>query len=163
MFKITKHRGILNNISLFLVNNLNNLKITRLTKLSFDIYNLKKNKKIVLTQVYRNLYLAYQLSYQMTWDDHRKNLELMVKIANKNKCRIIICNYHIINISINNFLREFSKERKIYFCDNEKRFKEYEEETGSIGDLLSEDNWHPNVKGYSIIAQNIYHCIKNIL
>lgn len=155
MFKIRKKEDILNNTAFFIVNSLNNLKIARVLKLSFDTYMLQKRQKINSLKVYSDVYLTYDVPYQMNADMHRRNLEYMIRVADKNKCMVLVCNYHFAH-RINNFLSKFVKQRNIPFCDNESIFREYKKKYGSTSDLISSDGWHPSIKGYSIIAHNLY-------
>ncbi|MFH1202399.1 MAG: hypothetical protein V1674_05880 [Candidatus Omnitrophota bacterium] len=110
------------------------------------------SKTLKVNRVYSEAYVTYKLANAQRWEEgeHRSNLEYMIKIALRNRCKILIYNY--FSSSANNFLREFATTSNIAFCDNEKIFKEYPEPYS----LINEDGWHPNKKGYSIIAQNLY-------
>lgn len=159
MFRIPKKDGILNNAAYFTVNRIiNNLKIARLLKFAFDIYKLHKDNRLDIQKIYPDVYLTYKIPFRMNFEEHRENLEYVVKIANKYDCRVLLCNYFFLR-EINTFLRNFAIQRNIPFCDNENIYKEYKKKYGSITGLISEDDFHPNAKGYSIMAQNLYESI----
>ena len=65
---------------------------------------------------------------------------------------IIVCNY--FTSWINDFLKKTSEEKGVLFCDNESIYSRYQEE-GNNAEIISEDGWHPNDRGYYLIARNI--------
>lgn len=143
-------------LTCLLVNSLSNLKIIKLFNFSYEIVNGLINRKLEIHRTYSDIYLSYNVPNYIDWEgsDHRKNLEYMINVALKNKCKILLCNY--FQSGANSFLRKLAVEKNIPFCDNEKVFEEYR---GLSSDLISEDGWHPNAKGYAIMAKNLYEII----
>ena len=88
---------------------------------------------------------------------------LYALLFNKNNCKVLICNY--FKSRSNNFLRNFATQRNLPFCDNEQLFQDYKEKHGapSAPSLISEDDWHPSFKGYSLIANNIQYAKKTMI
>jgi hypothetical protein len=120
----------------------------------YEISDGALNKTLQINRIYSDIYLtnhAPEYSLSPSPEEQRSNLEYMINIASGNKCKVLICNY--FDSGANDFLRKFSAVNNIPFCDNEKIFKEYR---GAASDLISADGWHPNAKGYSMMAQNLY-------
>lgn len=154
-FYLSKDGRIINNILASVINRFYRLKTIKLFIFSCEILKGAINKTLQIERIYTDIYINYRIDTSWEWEEHRANLEYMISIALKNKCKVLICNY-FFNSPANTFLRDFAAANNIAFCDNEKIFKEY---VGISSDLISEDGWHPNLKGYSVMAKNLYDTI----
>lgn len=156
MFYVLDNGRALNKILNYAVNEMNELKIVKLSKFSYEILVGALNNTLDLQRMYSDIYINFKMPNHSCWlkQEHRKNLEYMTGVAIENKCKVLICNYFYSPANI--FLREFSRDNNIPFCDNQKIFKGYK---NARFKLISEDGWHPNVKGYSIIAKNLLDAI----
>ncbi len=86
------------------------------------------------------------------------DLTEIVKICKSNNIKIVISGY-----PLNDYRKAHTKvaeSQNIPFVDNWKSFKKLRD-NGTLSEYLLEDNWHPNKKGYAIIANNIYTVLKN--
>ncbi|MDP8253904.1 MAG: SGNH/GDSL hydrolase family protein [Candidatus Kaelpia aquatica] len=81
----------------------------------------------------------------------------MIKICRKNNIDVIVCSYLAEPDSLRKLQKQIAQEEMIPFVDNNLVFKNLKDQD----QYLSSDNWHPNQKGYAIIAENIFHCIVN--
>ena len=89
------------------------------------------------------------------------DLTEIVKICRKNNVTIIISGYPIDDCRLVHM--EVAENYGIPFVDNWRSFEELKNRN-ILSDYLLEDAWHPNEKGYAIIANNIYDAlIKNHL
>jgi len=79
----------------------------------------------------------------------RLNIEKMISIVEKNKIKPVLMTYHMG--WVNDIIRDIAKEKNIPLIDNEAFFK-----TKPIAEyVFAKDAWHPNEKGYELIAQNV--------
>ena len=85
------------------------------------------------------------------WQVGEYDLREMIKICKINNIKIIICNYPRTDIY---FQRELAKKFSIPFVDNFGLFKSLP----NAEEYLS-DKYHPNDRGYKLVAENIYNCI----
>lgn len=141
---------------------LNKSKIVKLSTFLFHFLNAQLNKNVKILESIAGIYSLYQLHYYhkdyMNIIDHEFNLNDIVNTAYKNRVKILLCSY--FNHPINDFLREFAVKRDIPFCDNETIYKQWKDEYGTTKDIIAtSDTWHPNAKGYSLIAQNLFQSI----
>lgn len=135
---------------------LNRLKVYRVILFSYHVISGLLNKTVNIQRIYSDIYLTYDgiKNYPYLFKNElTNNLNCMLTTAAKNRCKVIICNYFISGS--NEFLRAFAEKMSIPFCDNEKS---YLSEIHS--DWISEDGWHPSLKGYSVITQNLYNTIE---
>ena len=86
----------------------------------------------------------------------------MIKICKINNVKTLICNYpmggwslmkHDLGLDV--IQREVASKLNVPFVDNYTFFKRLP----NLEDYLCRDRWHPNGKGYKLLAQNIYNCI----
>lgn len=83
------------------------------------------------------------------------DIEEMVKICRKNDIKVVICDYPICDHHLNNIQMNISRKLDIPFVENCAVFQALP----NLKDYLWQDNWHPNDKGYKLVAENIYNCI----
>jgi len=82
----------------------------------------------------------------------------MVKICRVNNVKAVICSYPMgTEDKIAKAHEVIAKEFNIPFVNNEAIFKNLP----NVNEYLSPDRWHPNEKGYKLVAENIYSCIKD--
>ncbi len=80
----------------------------------------------------------------------------MVKIAQANSIKVIIADYPMGAYGgLGSIQKSIALKYKIPFVDNETVFKNLKE----VDKYLWKDGWHPNEKGYAIVAKNFYDCI----
>jgi lysophospholipase L1-like esterase len=86
------------------------------------------------------------------------DLKEMIKICNRNKIKMVISSYPRRAVGgIYSIQNKISREFNIPFADNYLFFKK----TANTKEYISSDGWHPNGKGYKLVAENIYNCILN--
>jgi len=91
----------------------------------------------------------------------RYDLSEMIKICKFNNIRVLISGYPLAHLR--EIHMEIAKDEGAPFVDNWDSFKEIKKK-GKLSQHLLKDKWHPNQKGYSIIAGNIYESLtKNAL
>ena len=92
----------------------------------------------------------------MTFFYCRKTLTYLKKKGYK----IIVGNYLKGNLgtSSNEFLENISMELDLPFCNNRLTFLEYFRR-GDAAEIISDDKWHPNDKGYYLMAKNFLNKI----
>jgi lysophospholipase L1-like esterase len=106
--------------------------------------------------------------YKSTWIAARELLEYdvqeMIRICKANKIKVIICNYPrgaFFPVSKPGFVPldhvygEFAKKFEISFVDNYSLFNSLT----NLKEYMSDPECHPNKKGYSLVAKNIFDCI----
>lgn len=76
----------------------------------------------------------------------------MLKTCKANNIKTIICAYPRTS---NYIQRSISEKFGIPFVDNTTFF----EQLSNSNEYFSNDGWHPNDKGYKLVAENIYNCI----
>lgn len=91
----------------------------------------------------------------------RYDIKKMIDAARKHNIRPIIMTYHInpAYLPTEEFLM-LAQEEETMLIRNDVLFKSLIDDD-SIGDYLLWDNWHPNKKGYALIAKNVFGAIKN--
>jgi len=96
----------------------------------------------------------YDIFNQLAYYD----LKAMLEICKANKIKVVISTYPVGGGAagdINLVLRKIASEYLIPLADNELYFRKLD-----ISEYTSPvDRWHPNDKGYRVVAQNIYNCI----
>lgn len=101
--------------------------------------------------------LDHQEEFVKLW---KYDTEIIIQAAKQRNIPIILMTYHInpSYLSINDF-KEIASKEDIYLVRNDLTFYNlYLNKT--ISDYISSiDNWHPNEKGYRIIAKNAYDAI----
>ncbi len=84
------------------------------------------------------------------------DLSEMVRICKVNHIQVIICNYPIRPYGRLSAIQErIAAQFGVPFVDNELVFGSLEH----LNTYLWRDHWHPNEKGYAVVAKNIYDCI----
>lgn len=156
LFTISKNEKAFDSIFFYFVDKSNELKTFKLLKLSYEVLSGLVEKTFYIQRIHEDFYITYRIRNYPFFDEQevRKDLEYMTDVALKNGCKVLICNY-FHRSQVNIFLKEFARDRNIPFCDNEKIFKEYPDPYS----LTSQDSFHPNFKGYSFMAQNLYNTI----
>ena len=83
--------------------------------------------------------------------------EEMVKICLEERIHVILCSYPVDDRRglFFNARPEIAQKYMISYVDNDFVFSHLTNRQG----VLSRDNWHPNDKGYAILAMNIYKAI----
>lgn len=85
----------------------------------------------------------------------------MVKLCKSNNINVIICNYPMEGPDNLNFiLKKIAEKFQVPFVDNYIIFKNLP----NLKDYLWKDKWHPNEKGYKMVAENIHrHITENAI
>lgn len=83
------------------------------------------------------------------------DIEEMVKICLTNNIKVIIASYPMEGDEIYLIHKRIAQKYHLLFLDNYLLFKNLNQ----LKDYLSSDNWHPNEKGYALVAENIYQLI----
>ena len=87
-----------------------------------------------------------------------RDLEKMVKVCKNNNINIILCNYpRGMTDNLYEIIKKIAEKNNILFVDNYLRFESLPED--KIKNYLWKDNWHPNEKGYRLVAENLYNII----
>ncbi len=128
-------------------------RITKLTLSKIFFSDVTFRDLVEMTQYPENGSLSRQSFYQQNQSyilsSTKNNIQKMVDIAKLNNIIPVMLTYP--SAGINYLIREIAKENQLLLVDNEKIFKNY-----NFDDLvLTQDNWHPNEKGYKLISQNI--------
>lgn len=86
----------------------------------------------------------------------RYDIEEMIKICKKNGVEAVLCNYPR---GVPEYLRgvneEIAKKNKVPFVDLFAFFKGLKDSDA----YFWKDQWHPNDRGYALVAENIYNVI----
>ncbi|MFC2061230.1 GDSL-type esterase/lipase family protein [Elusimicrobiota bacterium] len=143
---------------------MNNMKILRLATLMK--YYLKAMKTVDITPAFRMQEIGncYYTIYRHDIIKHSVksrneamyNIKKIVNIIKKRQPNVVICNYFYSEI--NEKLKKIAHEYKLSFCDNSRIYNEFLKENKQ-NEIISEDGWHPNGKGYYLIAENICNTI----
>jgi len=80
----------------------------------------------------------------------------MVKICKANGVGVIISAYPREAGGLRFIDQDIARNFNIPFVNNYDLFNV----TPNLDDYISNDGWHPNEKGYKLLAQNIYNCIQ---
>lgn len=83
------------------------------------------------------------------------DLTEMVKIAQANEIEVIICTYPSPQPGLDSIYRRATEKFDVPLVDNSKIFKKLPNRE----QFFSNDSWHPNDKGYNIVAENIFDSI----
>lgn len=83
----------------------------------------------------------------------------IIKEAKRHNVKVVLMTYHInpTYIPADNFI-SLAKQYGILLVRNDQAFLSLIQD-GTINDYLLHDHWHPNKKGYAIIADNVFRCI----
>lgn len=144
------------NITLALIRLSNNIKLLRVAKLAYANLTLPRN--IIEDVVYTyeggdktNRRRTFEkANFRINGEITKKNIERMLYITKKANITPILMTYH--SASINELIKQIAKKDSIFLIDNEKVFSKK-----NMGDyVLTQDNWHPNEKGYQLITENIF-------
>lgn len=143
-------------IVLALIRLSNNIKLLRIAKLVYANLTLPKN--IIEDAVYiyeggdkTNRREAFaKANFNINLEITKENIEKMIYVTKKANIVPILMTYH--SASINELIKQIAKKDSIFLIDNEKIFSKK-----NIDDyVMVQDNWHPNEKGYQLIAENIF-------
>ncbi|MBN2407395.1 MAG: hypothetical protein JXJ19_06835 [Elusimicrobia bacterium] len=85
-----------------------------------------------------------------------KDIEYMIKESRRVNADVILCNY--FRSWFNEYAQGIAQKNGTYFCDNQKVAEEYIS-GGREREIFYSDNWHPSIKGYSLIAGNLFGLI----
>ncbi len=98
----------------------------------------------------------------MTWI--AADINSMIKEAQKKGIKVVLQNYANYNLEmtayINEILRQVARKYSVPFVDNERIFAELFLNGKNKDDYFTFDKAHCNEKGYGIMAENLYKCIK---
>ncbi len=144
------------NIALALIRLSNNIKLLRITKLVYANLTLSKNIVEDVAYIYEggdktNIRKAFaKANFSINQEITKENIEKMIYITKKANIVPILMTYH--SASINELIKQIAKKDSIFLINNEEIFSKK-----NIHDyVLAQDGWHPNEKGYQLIAENIY-------
>jgi len=89
----------------------------------------------------------------------RYDLKKIILEAKKSGVPVLLMTYHITpsRLPIDEFVN-MAMEQEVILVRNDVSFLPYIKE-GTINNLLLHDHWHPNKKGYEIIANNVFEKI----
>lgn len=165
VFNYYKTKNIPESIKLFFRKLISNFKIVRFIKLNF-ISQSKENTKFYIPNldlkiVQKNDKIMPDVNEQIyaISKNLRENLQGFKDEAEKRKVKIIFLEYHAPgwrNPEV--LIHEFYKELNLSFVPLYKIFEKLDNENIPI---RSNDKWHPNERGYQIIAENVFNYIKN--
>jgi lysophospholipase L1-like esterase len=91
----------------------------------------------------------------------KSDMKIIIDAAQENDISVVLMTYHLnpSYLPAEEF-ETLAAEEDLLLVRNDIIFDGKKEE-GSIGDLIFiTDNWHPNERGYSIIAQNVFDVIE---
>jgi len=81
----------------------------------------------------------------------------MIRICQANKIKVILCNYPMASgVHLRNVQNALAKKYQIPLVDNYSIFQKLSDLEKY---LWPKDHWHPNDRGYAVVARNIYDCI----
>lgn len=171
IFQKSRNEGI-NKIIIF-INNLKTVRLLRFFKVSIKKYfigdrtpmfhvrhsfpkSYSRDIPAVIVYQHDNKLIEEQTKgwkYKVVELESKIWLDKIIKKSMVRKFKFIICNYFYS--WVNDYLKDEARKYNIYFVDNEKIYEEYLR-SGKEGEILSDDKWHPNAKGYGLMAENIY-------
>jgi len=85
------------------------------------------------------------------------DLREMVEICKKTHIDVILCSYPMDTNNLYNIIKKIAREQQTYFVDIFSRFQSLPQD--EIRHYLWKDGWHPNERGYAIVAKEIYNTI----
>ena len=102
--------------------------------------------------------LSHREAFVELW---RYDIKRIISAAKKNNIRVIIMTYQIdpTYLPAKEFIK-LTQEEKVTLIRNDVTFQNLID-NGTIKDYLLWDNWHPNKKGYALIADNVFETIEN--
>jgi len=123
---------------------------------SADEVEVKKRTKKI-QELLRSLLNKYgEEVFNISYKIAEQDIRAMIKICKNNEIKVIVCNYPVKHRgNIGQIQRKIAKELNVLFVDNRLFFEKIPDKK----EYFSYDGWHPNTKGYKIIAQNIFRCI----
>ncbi len=161
---------VISDISLRTLVFLDHFRVWKLCKwinLSFGLYksrwdywfiDIPDNARIDIQEWQKKALPVY---YKLTKHD----ILTMLAICKEEKIKAIVCNYpmgawHLRVaeedwLSLDSIQKEAALKTGVPFVDNYTVFNS----ANNKEKLLSKDKWHPNKKGYSVVANNIFECI----
>jgi lysophospholipase L1-like esterase len=88
------------------------------------------------------------------------DLKEIIALAKVNNIPVVLMTYHInpTYLPVSEWI-SLSRIEGIPLVRNDVEFDKLREE-GMLGEYLLNDKWHPNAKGYQLIAQNVFAAIK---
>ena len=136
---------------------IDNIRVLRVAKLIYTNSTLSKSTLLDLSETFRKQGGVSQARFDFG-NKHRefiekqtqKNIEKMVATARVNKAIPILMTYH--SGWVNERIREAAKNTNTLLIDNEAVFRKVDNYAEYI---FQRDRWHPNEKGYNLIAENI--------
>jgi len=101
--------------------------------------------------------LTHREAFVKLW---KHDLLSIVQKIKKRNIGVVLMTYHFPPgyIRITDYW-DIVRETDIHLVRNDKTFGLLVKNK-TIGNYLLADNWHPNKEGYSLIASNVYECIK---
>ncbi len=143
-------------ITLRLVRLSNKIKLLRIVKLMYTNLVLSKNIIKDVAYIYeggdktKRREVFAKANFNINQEITRTNIEKMLYITKKAGITPILITYH--SARINEIIKQIAKKDHILLIDNEKIFSKF-----SFDDyVMKQDNWHPNEKGYQLIAENVF-------
>ncbi|VVA44489.1 hypothetical protein CANDROIZ_760002 [Candidatus Roizmanbacteria bacterium] len=147
---------IIYKITLALVRLSNKIKLLRIIKLIYANLALSKNIIEDATYIYeggdktKRREIFAKANFNINQEITKTNIEKMLYITKKAGITPILMTYH--SASINEIIKQIAKKDSILLIDNEKIFSNF-----FLNDyVMKQDSWHPNEKGYQVIADNIF-------
>ncbi|MDP8234524.1 MAG: SGNH/GDSL hydrolase family protein [Candidatus Saelkia tenebricola] len=147
--------------TLFFLNKLRIWKLARFIRLSPNLYKEKwdySDKNRVKSFWDGKSYQGKLDRIAYTIAEH--DISEMIKICRENQISVILCSYPIKDELLHEVHMKVAQKHNISLLDNHTIFKNIPDACS----YLSKDMWHPNKKGYALLAKNIYlYLIKNEL
>ena len=86
----------------------------------------------------------------------KSNIHKIIESAKSSGVEVMLMTYHIPAsfLPVEEFYA-MSEREEVALVDNQNSFRPLIE-SGDIDNYLIDDGWHPNIKGYGIIARNAY-------
>lgn len=79
----------------------------------------------------------------------------MIDICRQNNVGIILCSYAGPDAVVRDIKQRLAKKYGLVFVDNYEIFENLPDKS----EYLYKDQWHPNEKGYKLLAENIYQAV----
>ncbi len=88
----------------------------------------------------------------------RYDVEIMIREARQNGSKVILMTYPAAATPVPEFIA-MAEKYDLPLIRNDLSFKEFLKDKTMRQEYFFHDNWHPNAKGYSIIAQSVFDAI----